>query len=86
MKIQKNVLTKQAYTQEGEKIILSYLVFQTDGEYGIEVRLKRRLKTESALFRGVTRSEKQAFFLRDRLANGLVTPVCLREILEDLLS
>lgn len=80
------IKTKTAYTDGGEKLILRYGIFESDGQYGIEIRLDRNSGCEIASFKNVTCSQEQALSIQNTLAEGLVTPVCLREILEELLS
>ena len=78
--------TRTVYTQRGELARLHYVVFQQDGQYGLEIQIQRKSGTESARFSAVTASRQKAAELPKLLIENLVTPVTLRVVLEDYLS
>ena len=83
------ICAKQTYTEDGTPLFLQYDLVVTYGfinHYGVRVRMQYRGKSESSCYRYVTASEESALRLIRRLADGLVTPTCLDEILEELFA
>lgn len=74
------------YTERSECAELTYIVFFKDGQYGLEIRMQKRTGTEIARFCAVTCSEETALRLQNLLWQNVVTPVTLRDVLEDFLS
>ena len=83
------ICAKQTYTEDGEPLLLEYDLTVTHGyieHYGIRIRMRYRGRDESSCYRYVTTSKERALQLIRRLAEGLVTPTCLDEVLEELFA
>ena len=81
--------TKLTRDQVGRSVKLEYYLLEEEQltweQYGIEVVMHRGRAEEHCAVSGITPLGKCALELAERLANGLVTPSTLREVLEDIL-
>ena len=83
------ICAQQTRTEDGETLLLDYDLVHTPGQpphWGVRIRMQLRGRCESATFRYITTSRQQALILIRRLAEGLVTPTCLDEVLEELFA
>jgi hypothetical protein len=75
---------------DGRKLNLSYyLLTQCEAgcdSYGIAIELRSSNGVETAAVEHITPIGKDALTLIDRLADGTVTPVCLMDVLPELLD
>ena len=91
MLIRKEVVyTRSAAAQSGVPMELEYLLSYRDGpdglpEYGVGIRCRTPQSSEEDCVCGVTPRRERAMELLQVLAEGTVTPVSLREILQDVL-
>lgn len=82
--------TRRAAALSGAPMELEYLLLCRDGpggtvEYGIGIRCRTPESCEEDCVCGVTPRRARAMELLRVLAEGTVTPVSLREILQDVL-
>ena len=78
--------TRHMHTERGQSAELSYIVFQQDGQFGMEIQMRKTTGTETARFCNLTSSAEKARTLQMLLADHLVTPVSMRDVLEDYFS
>ena len=86
MKTMPKTQKRTIYTERGEAAELSYAVFESGGQYGLEIKMRKRSGTESARFCDVTPRLETAERIQMQLYENTVTPVTLRDVLEDLFS
>lgn len=84
------VYTRSAAALGGVPMELEYLLLCRDGpegppEYGVGIRCRTPESCEEDCVPGVTPRRARAMELLSVLAEGTVTPVSLREILQDVL-
>lgn len=86
----KNLIIRQnSTTHSGMAACLEYTLFSslTDRDtesYGVTV--KNELTGETATISDITENQKTSEQLFDRLLTGCVTPLCLKEVVEDFVA
>ncbi|MPN40021.1 hypothetical protein SDC9_187556 [bioreactor metagenome] len=77
----------EAFSENFSKMHLSYyIVKKAFGMYGIEIENETKHGLEHASFKNISSDKKFVCFLVKKLADGLVTPVTLSDVTEDLIK
>ena len=76
------VIKKNFKSEEGKDTELFYKLLQEDG-FGVEITSKTSEETESSKALSISQNEVEAVKIISMLADNLVTPVTMKDILYD---